>query len=277
VVTAPVAIGLLGALTFIAIAVACVATLRARAARAALRASDAKPREGVERDEKMDARRPLAGEAAHDLNDLLTTITGHTELLIASLDPTGTSIQAALEIRRAAWSAARLTSPLRTLSGGHPTLTNVVTGGAVEPAAGPDPAVAETRFSGTMLVVEDEPHVRELIRLVLVQAGHKVLAVAGPHAALAALNSQPSISLILVDVVMPEMDGYDLVVEARKISPAIRVVLMSGFAYDTTRHRSGDGFLAKPFTVESLSAIVEAALAVREPLPLQTSQPTPSR
>jgi CheY-like chemotaxis protein len=273
VVTAPVAIGLLGALTFIAIAVACVATLRARAARAALRASDAKPREGVERGEKMDAGSPRAG----DLNDLLTTITGHTELLIASLDPTGTSIQAALEIRRAAWSAARLTSPLRTLSGGHPTLTNVVTGGAVEPAAGPDPAVAETRFSGTMLVVEDEPHVRELIRLVLVQAGHKVLAVAGPHAALAALNSQPSISLILVDVVMPEMDGYDLVVEARKISPAIRVVLMSGFAYDTTRHRSGDGFLAKPFTVESLNAIVEAALAVREPLPLQTSQPTPSR
>ena len=112
-----------------------------------------------------------------------------------------------------------------------------------------------------MLVVEDDPRVRELIRLVLVRAGHEVVAVAGPHAALAALNRQPAISLMLVDVVMPEMDGYDLVVEGRKISPGVHVVFMSGFARDAARHPSGDGFLAKPFTVESLTGIVQEALA----------------
>jgi len=62
-----------------------------------------------------------------------------------------------------------------------------------------------------------------------------------------------------VDVVMPEMDGYDLVAEARKVSPGIHVVFMSAFARDVTRHPSGDGFLAKPFTVESLTSIVEHA------------------
>jgi CheY-like chemotaxis protein len=60
--------------------------------------------------------------------------------------------------------------------------------------------------------------------------------VPGPHAALAALNRQPAISLMLVDVVMPEMDGYDLVAEARKISPGIGGVFMSAFARDTARH-----------------------------------------
>ena len=92
--------------------------------------------------------------------------------------------------------------------------------------------MAETRLTAPVLVVEDEPHVRELIRVVLVRAGHEVVAVAGPHAALAALNRQPAISLMLVDVVMPEMDGYDLVIEARKISPGVHVVFMSAFARD---------------------------------------------
>ena len=91
---------------------------------------------------------------------------------------------------------------------------------------------AEARLTTPVLVVEDEPHVRDLITLVLRRAGHEVVAVAGPHAALAALNRQPGHPLMLVDVVMPEMGGYDLVVEARTISPGIHVVFMSAFARD---------------------------------------------
>ena len=66
---------------------------------------------------------------------------------------------------------------------------------------------------------------------------------------------------MLVDVVMPEMDGYDMVTEARTISMGVHVVFMSAFARDMTRHSSGDGFLAKPFTAEALIAIVKQALA----------------
>ena len=109
-----------------------------------------------------------------------------------------------------------------------------------EPAAVPVPAVVETQLTPPVLVVEDEPGVRELIRLVLVRAGHEVVAVAGPRAALAALHRQPSISLMLVDIVMPEMSGYDLVAEARTILPGVHVVFMSAFKPDMARHPSGD-------------------------------------
>jgi two-component system cell cycle sensor histidine kinase/response regulator CckA len=409
--TAAVAIAWLGAITCAAIAAACLATLRARAARAALRASNQTHGESVELAKTLEADSRLAGDVAHDLNDLLTTITGHAELLIASLDPFGMTIQDAHEIRRAALSAARLTRPLRTLSGGERAPTDVIDVNAVtartatslqrmlgpkidvtlrldnnikrikvgathleeivlnlcidardampnggqltvattmhthdardaaggapgeyvrivvadtrggmsaaaqsrlfepffasagagrsaiglakvdaivkqaggriqvdsaagggttftidlpatsEPAAVPRRALVDARQTAPVLVVEDEPGMRELIRAVLVRAGHDVVTVAGPHAALAALNRQPAIALMLVDVVMPEMDGYDLVAEARKVSPRIHVVFMSAFAPDPARHPSGDGFLAKPFTAESLIGIVEKALS----------------
>jgi CheY-like chemotaxis protein len=258
-VTAPILIALLGAVTFIAISVACVATLRTRAAVTALRAIEAE-------------RNPNAGDITHDLNDLLTAINGHTELLIAGLDPSSTSVQDAHEIQRAVLSAARLTARLRTSNGGHSSSTdatdvNAVTARATAPlhtsapVAGSDPTSPGTPLTALVLVVEDEPRVRELMRMVLARAGHEVVAVAGPHAALAALNRQPAISLMLVDVVMPEMDGYDLVAEARKIAPDVHVVFTSGFARDTARHPSGDGFLAKPFTIESLTGIVAKALS----------------
>lgn len=238
-VTAPVAFALLAAVAVIAIAAACAATVRARAAQAALRAATRAPRDSQP-----------AGDVARDLTDLLTTITRHAESLVASLDPSAAAMRDAAEIRRAASTAARLTEPRRI----DPPAT-------VEPASPAGRAPVEGRVTATVLVVEDEPGMREFIRLVLERIGHEVVAVAGPRAALAALNRRPALSLMLVDVVMPEMDGYDLVAEARKVSPGIRVVFISAFAPDATRQPGGDGFLAKPFTIESLTGIVDKALS----------------
>ena len=265
-VSATVAVALLGLVTCLAIAVACVAALQTNTARAALRARGREHDQSVELAKQMEATSRLAGDVAHDVTDLLTAIAGHAELLIARLDPSGTSIQDAHEIRHAALRAAQLTRQLRTLTGEPYMSTDVIDVSAVttrtitslQPLA---PPLAAARVMAAVMVVEDEPQVRELIRLVLVRAGHEVVAVAGPHVALAALNRQPAISLMLVDVVMPEMDGYDLAVEARKVSPGVHVVFMSAFARDGTRHPEGDGFLAKPFTVESLTGIVEKALS----------------
>jgi CheY-like chemotaxis protein len=60
---------------------------------------------------------------------------------------------------------------------------------------------------------------------------------------------------------MPEMDGYEVVAEARKISPSLHVVFMSAFAPDLARQPGGDSFLAKPFTSESLTNAIDKALA----------------
>jgi two-component system, cell cycle sensor histidine kinase and response regulator CckA len=129
------------------------------------------------------------------------------------------------------------------------------------PVVAPPPVLRPMTGLAPILVVEDEPRVRELMRLVLVRAGYDVVAVAGPHDALAALHRQPDIDLLLIDVVMPEMNGYDLAAEARRIVPAAKVVFLSGFACDPSRQPPTDGFLAKPFTVESLTDIVHHALA----------------
>ena len=112
----------------------------------------------------------------------------------------------------------------------------------------------------SVLVVEDEPVVRELIRLVLARGGHDVVAVAGPHAAITALKRQPLTELMLIDVVMPDMNGYDLAIQARLLAPGMRIVFMSGFARDEARHPPNDGFLHKPFKTESLNEVVQEAL-----------------
>jgi CheY-like chemotaxis protein len=128
-------------------------------------------------------------------------------------------------------------------------------------AAAPTAPAADHRSRTPVLVVEDEPGVRELITVILARAGHEVVAVDGPHAALAALHRQPIISLMLVDLIMPEMNGYDFVVEARKSAPGVQVIFMSSFAPDAARQAEGDRFLAKPFNVEELTGLVKEILA----------------
>lgn len=128
---------------------------------------------------------------------------------------------------------------------------------------GPPVPIGEVSMSGpapTVLVVEDEPGIREFIELVLVRAGRQVVIVSGPRAALDAISREPAISVMLVDVVMPEMDGYEVAAEARKISPSLRVVFMSAFAPDLARQPDGDSFLAKPFSGETLTRAIEKAL-----------------
>jgi DNA-binding NtrC family response regulator len=110
-----------------------------------------------------------------------------------------------------------------------------------------------------VLVVEDDPGVRRLIELALRRAGHHVFSVAGPRDALAALASEPPFNLVLTDIVMPEMNGHDLAVEIRRMAPGLRIGFMSGFACDLARQTAGELFLAKPFTVESLTTFVRHA------------------
>jgi signal transduction histidine kinase len=133
----------------------------------------------------------------------------------------------------------------------------------LEPLEAGEPAAPRRHVEdyATVLIVEDDPRVRRLIEIVLRRAGHDVVSVAGPRDALAALNSQADFNLVLTDVVMPEMNGYDLAAEVRRIVPCARVVFMSGFACDIVRQPVADPFLAKPFTIESLTTAVQQALA----------------
>jgi CheY-like chemotaxis protein len=250
-ITASVAIALLAGVTSIAIAVASMATWQARIARSG---ADRMRVDSIELARTVTSDRRVANELAHGLNNLVTAIDGHGALLIANLDPAGTGMREAREIRQAAVSAAQLATQLCTLTGSHlAELTPSPTAATVQAFPDPPPAAR-------VLVVEDEPGMREFIRLVLMRAGYDVLAVASPRGALDVLRRQKGIALILVDIVMPEMDGYEVAAEAQKVLPGIRIVFVSAFAPDPTQ-TGGDGFLAKPFTSESLTGTVQKALS----------------
>ncbi len=117
----------------------------------------------------------------------------------------------------------------------------------------------------TIMVVEDEGSVRDLSVRVLGQAGYRVLAAAGPLAAIAAVEQQPmSIDLLLTDVVMPDMDGPALAERFQLMRPSMRVLFMSGFTGEsmTELERFGEDLvLAKPFTPATLLARVHAVLS----------------
>ena len=217
-----------------------------RAARAAQRALTLSHQEHLDRVSSMETSDRLAADLAHDLDDLLTAIVGHAELLMVSMDPAAPGLPEAREIFELAAGGARLTRPLRSLDSQ-----------ATSRAA---PSEARGSRGAAVLVVDDEPGVRELIRSVLTRAGHDVVAADGPRAALAALSRLPAVALMIVDLVMPEMDGYDLVAEARGAAPGLAVIFISGFAPDAKRQSPGDRFLAKPFTAGALTAMVREAL-----------------
>jgi signal transduction histidine kinase len=111
-----------------------------------------------------------------------------------------------------------------------------------------------------VLLVEDDSSVLHLAELVLRRAGHDVVGAPGARQAIAALSKHPEIDLVVTDVVMPEMSGYELVAELRKVNPRLRVVFMSGFSGDEVRRVTTDPFLQKPFTVETLTDIVRKTL-----------------
>ena len=117
-----------------------------------------------------------------------------------------------------------------------------------------------------ILLVEDEPMVREVTREVLEHAGYQVLESDGPRGALRlAVEHRGRIGLLLSDVVMPGMNGLDLARRILQIQPRLTTVFMSGYADNAVLHKTvRDPFttyIQKPFTIDVLLARVAEALA----------------
>lgn len=120
------------------------------------------------------------------------------------------------------------------------------------------------RGSETVLIVEDEPNVRELAAGILTEQGYRVvLAESGREALDVFERASGAVDLVLSDVVMPEMGGVALAEHLGGTTPQLPLVLMSGFAdRDVPREISGRRvpFLQKPFTLVSLARVVRRAL-----------------
>ena len=121
--------------------------------------------------------------------------------------------------------------------------------------AGPAPA-RPAAGTHTVLLVEDEEGVRELTRRLLVLQGYTVLVAGGVADAIRLFDANPSIDLLLTDVVMPGASGPELVRQLAARRPGLKVIYMSGYTDEAIVHhgvlKPGIAFLHKPFTSETL-------------------------
>ena len=164
-----------------------------------------------------------------------------------------------------------------TQSGGHITLASEPNVGTCfrlyfpEDQSALTPRVAEcsimpaTSGNATVLVVEDDPQVRSLLRRVLSKAGYRIiLAEHGKNAIDLWDQCQEPIDLVLTDVVMPHMSGRELIERLRLVQPQLKALFMSGFTDDALGHHGvldpGTPFLPKPFTADQLKLKVRAVL-----------------
>lgn len=118
----------------------------------------------------------------------------------------------------------------------------------------------------TILVVDDEPSMRAMVRLVLESEGYDVVEANDGAQALARVeNAEPD--LVLLDLMMPGMDGWHFLDElhARGLRNSVRIVIVSALSDSETlargRSHGARGHLVKPFDLVALVDIVEAALA----------------
>ncbi len=128
-------------------------------------------------------------------------------------------------------------------------------------------AITAVAGTGTVLLVEDEPMLRELGITVLQELGYDVLSAENGRDALRIVADNPgrTIDLLLTDVIMPEMGGRELVEKLRPISPHTKVIFCSGYTEDAIFHtgslEAGVFFLQKPYTVAAVARKLNEALA----------------
>ena len=119
--------------------------------------------------------------------------------------------------------------------------------------------------SETVLLVEDEESVRQLVRETLAAKGYRVMEAAnGENGAIVAAQYDGKIDLVITDVVMPGMGGRELVKQLAQTRPETKVLYLSGYTEDAIINEgtmeSGAAFLQKPFTLQNLARKVREVL-----------------
>jgi two-component system OmpR family response regulator len=112
--------------------------------------------------------------------------------------------------------------------------------------------------SGRILIAEDDPHVRELLRDFLAGQGYEVTTVAtGGQAIDAVPTFQPDV--ILIDRLMPDLSGTDVLDALCRAGVTVPVILMSG--HHVTVREGFFGVLHKPFNLRTMAEVIAAAVA----------------
>lgn len=130
--------------------------------------------------------------------------------------------------------------------------------------------------SPLILIVDDEPQLRTLAKRILARAGYEILTAENGEQGLQLLKQHAQrVRLILTDSVMNGGSGEALAERAATLYPGLPILMMSGYGDDGVAEGAPPhGFIAKPFTVQSLVSAVERALGTQSPpAPPPTSSP----
>lgn len=136
---------------------------------------------------------------------------------------------------------------------------------------GPKEAIPEVRAAippskgEKVLLVEDDPAIMKMGKMMLEKLGYRVTAVNAPKEAIRiAQDKSHDIQLLITDVIMPEMNGRDLAHQLQRIDSKLKVLFMSGYTADVIAHRGildeGVQFIAKPFTLSELARKIRRVL-----------------
>lgn len=118
-----------------------------------------------------------------------------------------------------------------------------------------------TAGTGTILVVDDEKVLRFILERILVDCGYQVMLAGNGREAIDIYKKQAgSIDLVVCDMVMPEMDGYECFLKLKRMNPEIKFMIASGFTKDNSidelKRKGLNGFIKKPFKATVISKII---------------------
>ena len=121
------------------------------------------------------------------------------------------------------------------------------------------------RGSGTLLVVDDEAYVLKASTAILEELGFHVFSASNGKQAIEIFKSRPDqIDVVLLDMIMPDLNGNQVFRELKKIDPQVKVIRCSGYSLSDMQaddpFPESEAFLQKPYTIQSLSAALDKML-----------------
>ena len=119
----------------------------------------------------------------------------------------------------------------------------------------------------SILIVDDEPEIREILNVILAKSGHRIACAGDGHEAVKVL-AQSKFDLVITDLLMPESDGLEVIAAVRKKYPGTKVIAMSGGGHvpgeqylGIARGFGAHAVLPKPFNISDVETTVAAAMA----------------
>jgi PAS domain S-box-containing protein len=127
--------------------------------------------------------------------------------------------------------------------------------------------VAMTKGKGTVLLVDDEQMILDVGQAMLYRLGYQVITAKGGEEAISRIQSSAELfDLVILDMIMPSLDGGKVFDHIQKVRPELAVLLSSGYTIDgqaaALMERGCKGFIQKPFTINELSRQIEQVLTI---------------